>query len=100
MNKDTSRKLNCWQFKNCGREPGGVMAEVLGECSVASEMKFDGLNEGVGAGRSCWMVRSSVCKRAANQSAPIDPCHTCDFYKRVVFEQEEDLHFRYTSVAI
>jgi hypothetical protein len=92
-------KLNCWQFKNCGREPGGVLAEALGECPVAAAMKFDGLNDGVGAGRACWMVPDSACRESRSQMARIDPCHTCDFYKRVVFEQEETTRFRFTSIT-
>lgn len=100
MDDGAAHKLNCWQFKNCGREPGGVLAEILGECPVARTMKYDGLNDGIGAGRACWMVRNSVCKQGANVLAPIDPCYTCDFYKRVVFEQDEDLCFRFTSVTV
>jgi hypothetical protein len=100
MDDRTTRKLNCWQFKNCGREPGGVLAETLGECPVAQTMKYDGLNNGVGAGRACWMVRNAACKNAPNMSLPVDPCHTCDFYKRVVFEQDKDLCFRFTSVTV
>lgn len=98
MDDDAAHKLNCWQFKNCGREPGGVLAEILGECPVARTMKYDGLNDGVGAGRACWMVHNSVCKLDANTSAPVEPCHTCDFYKRVLFEQDEELCFRFASV--
>ena len=100
MDETATHKLNCWQFKNCGREPGGVMAEVLGECSVASTMRFDGLNEGIGGGRACWMVPNSVCKQGVSTSTPVNPCHTCDFYKRVVFEQDDTLRFRYTSVPV
>ena len=100
MDDNTPHKLNCWQFKSCGREPGGVLADVLGECPVASTMKYDGLNDGLGAGRACWMVRNAVCKQAENISARVDPCHTCDFYKRVVFEQYKDTCFRYTSVLV
>jgi hypothetical protein len=93
-------KLNCWQFKNCGREPGGVMAEILGECPVAATMKYDGLNDGVGAGRACWMVPDSACRESRTQLTRVDPCHACEFYKRVVFEQEEATRFRFTSISI
>lgn len=88
-----SKKLNCWEFKNCGREPGGLMADVLGECPVGSAMKYDGLNEGVGAGRACWMVPNSVCNHKRGAS-----CYDCEFYKRVVFEQDEKIAFKYSSV--
>ena len=94
-----TRKLNCWQFKNCGREKGGLMAEILGECPVATAMKYDGLNGGFGAGRACWMVPDSGCRENLTSSSHIDPCYTCEFYKRVVFEQEEKTRFRFTSVT-
>ena len=90
-----SKKLNCWEFKNCGREPGGLMADVLGECPVSSAMKYDGLNEGVGAGRACWMVPNSVCSHKRGGS-----CCNCEFYKRVVFEEEEKIAFKYSSVKL
>jgi len=92
-------KINCWQFKNCGREPGGVLADILGACPVASSMKFDGLNDGIGAGRACWMVPDSACRESGSHLPRVDPCHACDFYKRVLFEQDEKTRFRFTSVT-
>ncbi len=71
------------------------MADVLGQCPVSSAMKYDGLNEGVGAGRACWMVPNSVCRRKRGAS-----CYDCEFYKRVVFEEEEKIAFKYSSVKL
>ncbi len=99
MSDKATRKLNCWQFKNCGREPGGVLADLMGECPVARAMKYDGLNDGVGAGRACWMVPDAACKVSERTRSRIDPCHTCDFYIRVLFEEEDNVLFRYTSVT-
>ncbi len=56
-----SKKLNCWEFVNCGREKNGIMVPILAECEDVSNMKLDGLNDGVGAGRSCWMNQKSDC---------------------------------------
>lgn len=82
-----SKKLNCWEFKNCGREQGGLLAETLGECPVSTSMKFDGLNDGVGAGRACWLIPNSACtKNRLNNSN--SSCFDCAFYKRVKFEEE------------
>lgn len=89
-----TRKLNCWQFKNCGREKGGLMADALGECQVPSAMKYDGMNDGVGAGRACWMISGTGCHGPSGQ---IHGCSQCDFYKRVLFEQEERTLFRFAS---
>jgi hypothetical protein len=89
------KRLNCWEFKNCGREKDGLMTPILGECPVAKAMKFDGLNDGIGAGRACWMVPDSACVRASVKGRP--PCHSCEFYKRVVFEQDQEICFKFTS---
>ena len=71
------------------------MADILGECPVATAMKYDGLNDGVGAGRACWMVPNSVCRQGRSVS-----CCDCEFYKRVVFEEEENVVFKYSSVKL
>ena len=94
-----SQKLNCWEYKNCGRQKGGLMAPILGECVVSTYMKFDGLNEGVGAGRACWMVPHSPVKTERSGSACSRRCYSCEFYKRVVFEQAERTCFKFTSVS-
>ncbi len=89
-----TRKLNCWQYKNCGRESGGLMAGALGECPVSSAMKYDGMNDGIGAGRACWMLAGSGGKAP---HGPARGCSQCEFYKRVLFEQEERTLFRFAS---
>lgn len=92
-------KLNCWEYKNCGREKGGLMAQVLGECPVATYMKFDGLNDGIGAGRACWMaLHSNESGINLSPGCGAKKCYCCEFYKRVVFEQEDKTCFKYASV--
>jgi len=90
-------KLNCWEFKNCGREKGGLMVELLGQCPVATAMKYDGHNGGIGAGRVCWMVASSHCGVNEGPSQQGCSCHECDFYHRVVYEEEEKICFRFSK---
>jgi len=86
-------KLNCWEYKNCGREKGGLLAELSGECPVSSTMKYDGQNGGKGAGRVCWMVPDSIC--AINNSRL--SCCDCDFYNRVVYEEDESVCHQFAS---
>jgi hypothetical protein len=92
-------KLNCWEFKNCGREKSGLMVPILGECPVPGSMKFDGLNNGQGAGRACWMVDRAPLRLRAGRSTCSSRCCTCDFYKRVVFEQKENTRYKFTSIT-
>lgn len=91
-----TRKLNCWEFRNCGREKGGLMVDILGECPAATSMKYDGHNDGVAAGRACWMVPRTGCRLYGAGSRSVQ-CHNCDFYRRVVFEQAEGACFKFSS---
>ena len=82
-------KINCWEYRNCGLEPGGIFAEIHGTCPVPEAMRYDGVNGGRGAGRACWTVMNSgsgnepfVC-RNRRQS-----CFHCEFYLRVHSEEE------------
>lgn len=77
------------------------MAPVLGECPVPAAMKFDGYNGGQGAGRACWMVAHTVTpNEGCSNPVCSRRCHTCEFYKRVLFEQEENARCRFTSVTV
>jgi hypothetical protein len=33
-----AKKLNCWEVKKCGREPGGVKVKELGVCPASELM--------------------------------------------------------------
>ena len=95
-----SAKLNCWQFMNCGREKGGLLVDLNGECPVSTAMKYDGLNGGIGAGRACWMVPDSFCRLNQSGRARPSQCHNCEFYKRVVYEEDEQIRFRFSTKKI
>lgn len=81
-----TKKLNCWEFFNCGREKNGLMVPYLGECPASAEMKFDGMNDGKGAGRSCWLSCSTECQKIHNRF--VKSCTECSFYTRVKYEEE------------
>ena len=72
------------------------MVDVLGECPVPKAMKHDGHNDGIGAGRACWMVQPFTCLLKSSQRQPSNPCYDCSFYKRVVFEERENMQFRFS----
>jgi hypothetical protein len=54
-------KLNCWEFKKCGRQPGGENIEKLGLCPATTEARLDGVHNGNNAGRACWVVSGTLC---------------------------------------
>ncbi len=90
------RKLNCWEYKNCGREKGGLMVPVLGECPVASAMKKDGVNGGRAGGRACWTTKNCANRLSRAGLANTTACHNCEFYRRVIHEEESPL-FKFAS---
>ena len=57
---ETSCK-NCWEFNKCGREPGGARAGEKGVCPAALAEEFNGVNQGVQAGKACWAVVGTLC---------------------------------------
>lgn len=77
--------INCWEFKKCGREPGGKNAERYGVCSASIEIDCDGLNDGKNGGRSCWLWREFACGKIMKRSSVqnIKECHQCTFYNLV-----------------
>jgi len=79
------KKLNCWEFKRCGREQGGGKVAEFGVCPAAIE--------GHG-GRFCWARTGTYCKGEVQGTfaRKIANCATCDFYRLV--RKEEGKAFR------
>ena len=91
-----SRK-NCWEHKQCGREPGGVKAHLLGVCPVFNEVRLDGTHHGRGAGRACWVVAGSLCggEVQGTFAQKFQNCSKCDFYTLV--RKEEGMRFELSA---
>jgi hypothetical protein len=77
--------LNCWEFKKCGREPGGTKVQELGVCAAATEKKTDGMNGGKNGGRACWAIAGTLCGDAVQGefAAKYGNCMKCEFYQFV-----------------
>lgn len=84
------RKINCWEFMKCGREPGGLKVDELGICSAAIETSTDSINGGENGGRACWALSGTFCegKVQGTFANKIGNCKRCDFYKLVKREQD------------
>jgi hypothetical protein len=81
-------KLNCWEYKKCGREPGGFQESKLGTCPATTFQVVDGFNNGKNGGRICWGINGTFCKDIAGIFVKkIDSCILCDFYLLVVNEE-------------
>lgn len=84
-----AEKQNCWEFKNCGREPGGKEASHLGVCSAANTKNAAGLNGGKNGGRICWAIAGTLCgdKVQGEFAHKHLTCLTCDFFLKVNTEE-------------
>ena len=82
-------KTNCWDFKKCGREPGGPKVTEFGICPVATAQEFKNINEGFCGGRFCWNVHGTLCdaKVSGDAEARITNCLLCDFFQAVRREE-------------
>lgn len=82
-------KINCWEFKKCGRQPGGEKAGELGVCPASTERSADGVNSGREGGRACWALAGTLCggKVQGTFATKLANCMQCDFYKQVVNEE-------------
>ena len=82
-------KQNCWEFKKCGREPGGTKVNELGVCPASTEQNMNGIHEGKNSGRACWVIAGTYCKGEVqgNYAKKLKNCMECDFYKKVKSEE-------------
>ena len=84
-------KTNCWEFKECGREPGGAKVSTLGVCPAANNSQLDSVHGGKGGGRACWVLAGTFCGGAVQGTfaQKYSNCSKCNFYHEVL-EQEGD----------
>ena len=82
-------KMNCWEFKKCGRQPGGEKAKELGVCLAATVTNMNGIHDGSKAGRSCWVVAGTLCggKVQGSFAQKMANCMNCEFYALVKSEE-------------
>jgi hypothetical protein len=87
------KRLNCWEYMKCGREPGGDRIDELGACPVPSCDSCHGINRGVHAGRLCWAIAGTLCNGEIQGTfaRKLMTCQKCPFYLLVEEEEGRDL---------
>ncbi len=82
-------KQNCWEFKKCGREPGGKHVGDFGVCPAAVDDRLQGIHGGKNAGRACWVMAGTLCggKVQGTFAQKYSNCEVCDFFKAVKKEE-------------
>lgn len=86
------KKLNCWEFMSCGRELDGINAEELGVCPASNQSKYNGINNGLNGGRSCWAIVGTLCRGTVQDSyiRKFPDCLKCAFFLKVQEQEEKD----------
>jgi hypothetical protein len=94
MNSESIARKNCWEFKNCGRQPNGPRAEELGVCPVTTNTDLNGAHGGRYGGRACWAIAGSLCggKIQGTYAQKLNNCWRCDFFNTVKREEEPSTH--------
>ena len=80
--------MNCWEYMNCGREPGGYRVPELGVCPAATFKIADGFCGGKNGGRACVLITGTLCKGEiqGTERDKHKDCTKCGFYKELVKE--------------
>lgn len=83
------KRLNCWEYMGCGREPAGLKTRERGICPASSDTSYEGINSGKCAGRICWAVAGTFCGGSVQGTfaEKRSSCMNCGFYKKVQAEE-------------
>lgn len=70
--------MNCWEFKKCGREEGGINASELGVCPAYPDN-----------GNQCGRIPGTLCdgKVQGSFSMKLAGCVKCDFYQSSAYDK-------------
>ncbi len=87
-------RQNCWEFKKCGRQPGGPKVADMGVCPAAVDTSSTGIHGGTNGGRVCWKIAGTFCggKVQGSFAQKRSTCMSCDFFLKV--RQEEGVLIR------
>lgn len=90
--KNVNHKLNCWEHKQCGHEPGGKNAH-LGICPAATYYHANGFLEGINGGRACMYIIGTFCDNTLSGTSrdKEKACLECEFFKTLKQEHGKDM---------
>ena len=85
------KKVNCWEEKRCGHEPGGSNSDEY-ICPASTQKEFEGINGGKCAGRFCWWVAGTCCQGEIQGkiAKKLLDCSKCTFFHKVAQEEERN----------
>lgn len=86
---DPLKKLNCWEYRKCGRSPEKPDLPGVGACPVPGETRADSVNGGRNGGRVCWTIAGTLCdgEPHGDYATKLANCLKCDFCQQVLAEE-------------
>lgn len=96
------KKINCWEFKKCGRELGGMNSLIMQVCPAATDVLLDGVHGGSNAGRACWIIAGTLSgdQSHCGFANTFASCGCCDFYEFVKNEEGENLQMTHSLLKL
>ncbi len=93
------KKLNCWEYKRCGRGPNGRRSPGEKICPAATNTRADGVNCGTNGGRVCWAIAGTLCggRQRGSFATKLETCLRCDFCQLVLAEEHTEPCEKYRS---
>jgi hypothetical protein len=75
--------MNCWEFKKCGREPGGAKVNEFGVCPAYPDH-----------GQECAYIAGTLCggKVQGTFASKLTSCLSCEFHKSSNFITRKSIH--------
>lgn len=78
------KKMNCWEYKRCGRGPNGK-----NDCPTGRDETLNGVHGGINAGRACWVVAGTGADAVSGSYAlSLRDCLRCGFFRLVESDQQ------------
>lgn len=70
--------MNCWEFKQCGRENGGLKERELGACPAYPDN-----------GKNCARIAGTLCSGTVQGTfaKKLTSCIQCDFYRSEYYKK-------------
>ncbi|OIP29025.1 MAG: hypothetical protein AUK47_28490 [Deltaproteobacteria bacterium CG2_30_63_29] len=96
------RRINCWEFTQCGAELGGPNSLENGPCPASTETRLNGVHGGKNGGRACWVVAGNQCAGlpCGTFAKTFSSCYECDFYHGVHTREWPDFTFARTLLTM
>lgn len=79
----------CWEFKDCGREPGGRNVAELGVCPVPAGEELEGCCGPADMCSSCWTEVGTLCGGDVQgiYAKKLGNCMKCDYFDKSNFSR-------------